>query len=540
MGTRSTRLVNGYLEGVSALHDDELGETYHATKRRRLRYGDNQDESASSSRVDSLIANTPPVCSDGCEYSQHKLLSCRTDEPDVQALRSDIGAAPPRIVVRSCRLKATEFMFQLDLVGKDGAVELSLLRSLVQLERANQELQEQTSNGTDRLSEFQILTPLALCLARAQGRYIEICDDLARWLNDVIKRELFLQSALLSSTLGVPRFVSLSRNKFAPNLTTLIDCHEPLIYEIVSYLADTPLDMVYFTRCCVQLSTFASKAAMMRNWESLYSCRWPAFYDCLRFHGAGNWYSLYRDTLLGRTECTLEVFDRERKPGFAMSAMVAHVLFEKAGDDSEGYFIARYLSASEVPLEVIPASEEFRLRFCPAPARKQLNPSCPIPLPEGTRHHDLDERYVVGGSCSSSRYFAHGRFTDTTTSLSAATSQGDGLSYPYAVFRGLKDLKVGDGVELQWKMQMGSPFGWWYGHLEALDRNNDGKTVTATLTFRHFPIASRWHRLRVVVGDGEMRRCTFGGYTGGLQPVVGDASKKRWMRFSPKQLVTFP
>ena len=33
--------------------------------------------------------------------------------------------------------------------------------------------------------------------------------------------------------------------------------------------------------------------------------------------------------------------------------------------------------------------------------------------------------------------------------------------YPYRVLEGLEGLEVGRNVELQWKMQEGSPFGWW-------------------------------------------------------------------------------
>lgn len=56
------------------------------------------------------------------------------------------------------------------------------------------------------------------------------------------------------------------------------------------------------------------------------------------------WQQLYRETLFGRLECTLEVFDREKKLGFAMAAMAARVQFEMA----TGGYVARYLSASEV------------------------------------------------------------------------------------------------------------------------------------------------------------------------------------------------
>jgi hypothetical protein len=104
-------------------------------------------------------------------------------------------------------------------------------------------------------------------------------------------------------------------------------------------------------------------------------------------------------------------------------------------------------------------------------------------------------------------------------------------AYPYKVLEGTHGLRVGGGVELQWKMQSGGPFGWWYGHLEALERGADGRRTTATITFPHFPTTSDWYRLRVQVGDGEIRECTFGGYTGGLRATASDVEKKHWMQF---------
>ena len=40
----------------------------------------------------------------------------------------------------------------------------------------------------------------------------------------------------------------------------------------------------------------------------------------------------------------------------------------------------------------------------------------------------------------------------------------------------------------------GSPFGWWYGKVERIERN--GEIAAVTLIFPHFPTNSRWYRLR--------------------------------------------
>lgn len=173
-----------------------------------------------------------------------------------------------------------------------------------------------------------------------------------------------------------------------------------------------------------------------------------------------------------------------------MGAMPAQVSYESKKEE----FVARYLSASEVVPEYIPLCEVHRLRFCPPSARPQLQP--------GKYSKELSEEAVI---------------------------------YPYRVLEGLDGLVVGKGVELQWKMQYASPFGWWYGHLEHLQ--NDAPALglaTVTITFPHFKRSSLWYRLQVIVGDERMRVCSFGGYTGGLRGV-SDEEHKRWMDFFPKK-----
>ncbi|CAK9031123.1 F-box protein [Durusdinium trenchii] len=70
---------------------------------------------------------------------------------------------------------------------------------------------------------------------------------------------------------------------------------------------------------------------------------------------------------------------------------------------------------------------------------------------------------------------------------------------------------------------LGSPFGWWYGRVERIERGGSGAAVT--LIFPHFPTNSRWYRLRVVVGDGIIRRCGIGGYHGGIRAVTPEEEK---------------
>merc|ERR1712232_396253 len=190
-------------------------------------------------------------------------------------------------------------------------------------------------------------------------------------------------------------------------------------------------------------------------------------------------------TRTGAFSCVVDVFDREKKLGFAMAAMPACVNYQAKGDS----YAARYVSASIVPPENIPRSEGHRLRFCQPSAEWLLGPQ-----------------------------------------LSAERPAID--FYPYKVLEGFNDLVAGRGVELQWKMQSKSPFGWWYGSLESLDPDAGGRTALATICFEHFPVGSRWYRLQVRFVDHTVRECAFGGFTGGIRAVT-DAEHARWMRYFP-------
>jgi hypothetical protein len=254
-------------------------------------------------------------------------------------------------------------------------------------------------------------------------------------------------------------------------------------------------------------------------WQDMYSLRWKAFYEALRFQQReeDDWLTLYRETLCGRCEFMLEVFDRQKKEGFAMSAMPARVHYD-CGEDS---YVAWYISASEVPPELIAAQEGHRLRFCPVAVREGLwhteSPAAVSELP----HERLWGAFKKRATCCARR---RAPSNDLTT----------GEGYPYSVLGGTEGLKVGGAVELQWKMQDHSPFGWWYGQLEDLRCDKDGKLATATVIFPHFQSTSQWYRLAVRFGDCEVRDCMLGGKSGGLRPVP-DAEKRQWMRHFPQK-----
>jgi hypothetical protein len=290
-------------------------------------------------------------------------------------------------------------------------------------------------------------------------------------------------------------------------------------------------------------------------WEQLYSARWRAFHDAFRFNGVRDWRRLYEDMIESRCRCTLEVFEREKKLGFDMAAMPAIVSY----DGSTNTYAAKYISASEVDAEIIPHSENHRLRFCPTSARNQLQPfhSDRDGRPRGKSiSRQKDKRRSnwlrslsgllgtpVTNGCARPR---HDDLPPHNDDLAQVTCQAghvasdchpsfavDRTAYPYKVLEGFETLEVGEHVELQWKMQEMSPFGWWFGQLESIQSEPNAKTAIATITFPHFPEYSSWYRLKVCFGDSRIRPCSFGGFTGGIR-AVSQAERAHWMRFVPQ------
>lgn len=275
-------------------------------------------------------------------------------------------------------------------------------------------------------------------------------------------------------------------------LPTIIECFHPLLADICNFLAASPKDITRF--CHMTSRSLVKQCESMTDdlWCTLYVKRWPAFHSALEYYGEKNWRKNYADTFAGHIECCLEIYDREKKIGFAMSAMPARVRYNARVDA----YIACYISAAAVEPETIPsATDSHRLRFCPASVRGQLLPG-------------------------------------------AKNTSEAWLAYPHRVLEGIDGLVVGNPIELQWKMQNFSPFGWWYGILEKLRYEQGEKTGIATITFPHFPEDSAWYRLEVRFGDSDMNPCFFGGKTGGIRSVGVD-EQQHWLRFLPKAPLRF-
>eukprot|EP00416_Gambierdiscus_australes_P026570 CAMPEP_0171078340 /NCGR_PEP_ID=MMETSP0766_2-20121228/14584_1 /TAXON_ID=439317 /ORGANISM="Gambierdiscus australes, Strain CAWD 149" /LENGTH=404 /DNA_ID=CAMNT_0011535463 /DNA_START=15 /DNA_END=1230 /DNA_ORIENTATION=+ len=276
----------------------------------------------------------------------------------------------------------------------------------------------------------------------------------------------------------------------AAGLTLVAVCHQPVLFQVAELLAQSLPDAVHL--CSLLSFSTALQLKYVENavFAQSYSRRWPSFYQSARYFGACDWRSVYKGTLDGKIRYVLEIYNREKKRGFSMSAMPSWVRW----DASKNAYKADYISASVVAPEWIPVCEEPRLRFLPYSARQRLLSHRPEQSP-----------------CS----------------LSDA-------EYSYRVLQGIDQRLVpGQGVEIQWKMQQDSPFGWWYADLEDLHVGEDGNTAVASVTFPHFPTNSRWYRMHLRFGDSVIRHCGFGGFTGGIRATT-KAEQAHWFTFLPE------
>mmetsp|Transcript_853 Transcript_853/g.1550 ORF Transcript_853/g.1550 Transcript_853/m.1550 type:complete len:426 (+) Transcript_853:73-1350(+) len=317
-------------------------------------------------------------------------------------------------------------------------------------------------------------------------------------------------------------------------LHLLSECITPLFFEFVEYLAASPRDCVPL--CCIVSHSFSVLGRHIHNalWSMMYMQRWPAFHECMRFYGTTSWKPLYQDTMLGKVTCALEIYHREKKMGFTMSCMPALVHYEKKQDA----YLVKYVSASDVPVERIPAKEDRRLRFVPSSARRLLQPESDASHPS-TRPPPKPTRSSTAARVAAATHSLRRPSMATATQAqqhAAPTSitSAANPSYSYRPITGVDEgLQIGGGLELQWKMQSGSPFGWWYGELEGLEHRSGASIAKATIIFKHFPPNSRWYRMQVVFGDGEIRDSSFGGQTGGIRSTPL-ALQQQWYGFLPK------
>eukprot|EP00747_Dinoflagellata_sp_TGD_P185620 gnl/TRDRNA2_/TRDRNA2_42241_c0_seq1.p1 gnl/TRDRNA2_/TRDRNA2_42241_c0~~gnl/TRDRNA2_/TRDRNA2_42241_c0_seq1.p1 ORF type:complete len:514 (-),score=77.61 gnl/TRDRNA2_/TRDRNA2_42241_c0_seq1:124-1665(-) len=440
------------------------------------------------------------------------------DEGTPESTNRSYGSSDkPRARVRycGCSPRRLTWLFTIELQDANGMGRATVQRTYAELERVHRQVKHEYASVQRRQLAFPhpcplfSLLPLPGCQRRSE-------DRLEQWLNEVLDAGLLCTSEPLMRLLGIGsssplRKIYMSTDAMprrvcpspaSPDFSLIAEL--PLLHEIVDYF-DKPSELAALCGCASKSIAQHSGYEMHPCWEILYKAMWPAFHECMKYHRPkGSWRDLYRDTIAGLIEFPLEVFEREKKCGFSMSALAAGVTWEA---DLDAY-IARYLSACPARPEAIPRSEMHRLRFCPPSACAALQPKL-LPWPEATPSGEGESGTLDG--------------IKVTT------------GYPYKVLQGSAGLRPGMGVELQWKMQRDSPLGWWYGTLESITHEGNGSQLaTAVITFRHFPASSRWYRLQLTFGDDQVRPCAIGGYSGGLRAAT-EEEEKQWKRFLPKE-----
>jgi len=393
--------------------------------------------------------------------------------------------------ISTFREEGLNCVFEVEVSGADLLSRHVAKCSLTQLRRVHEEVKSVFAASTGQPLQLPALHPVLVPLPLRRRWWSSKSVELQRWLDQVLSNRLIACSPPLL------RFLKLKqppRLRAAQDSNPFVDVMEhqlPFLENIISFL-EAPVDLlnVCTSSYCV--------CEQDHYWESLFKMTWPAFHESLSFQGDQHWRSLHHQMLNGKIVCILEVFDREKSPGFTMSCVPAWVHWETKSDS----YVANYVSFDpDVRPESIPRWEGHRLRFCPAAVRDRLQPleAC-IP------------------SRKPSSCFRSDRIVERQ------------LGYPFEPLPGVDKFEIGGGVELQWKKQEGGAFGWWHGLLEKVELDSHGRSAVATLVFPHFPANSAFYRLCVRFGDGRMRSCDFGGISGGLRPI-SEAEEEHWIRF---------
>jgi hypothetical protein len=105
---------------------------------------------------------------------------------------------------------------------------------------------------------------------------------------------------------------------------------------------------------------------------------------------------------------------------------------------------------------------------------------------------------------------------------------------PYAAFpsNAPEEFEQGDACAVQWKMLRNGPFGWWYGTIHNVFKQNG--TWHADVRFTHIVSDSRWHALIIPIGNVAPNEAQSGGFTGGIIKVP-PAEVEVWNKFWPSR-----
>lgn len=275
---------------------------------------------------------------------------------------------------------------------------------------------------------------------------------------------------------------------------SLASLAQGLLSSDVASFFDSPCDLVNLAAVSRSVNEELALATHPK-WEEMFARRWHVFHESMTHMGATDWRRIYKLTVEGQCACLLEVLHRQKHKAFALCAQPAWVRW----DAKVACYMAKYVSAQPTEPERILVEEAWRLRFCPVEVRGELRP--------GKMPTQAEQ-------------------TGDSTRI---------LPYPYRVLTSVDDnLRVGSGVEVQFKMQKDSPFGWWYGRLDSLHESEETgqRLFSATIAFDQFPEDSCWSQMNVEFGDGRLRSNDLGGFVGGIRPCT-EQEQKTWESLFP-------
>ncbi|KAM7273194.1 hypothetical protein ACFE04_027858 [Oxalis oulophora] len=120
----------------------------------------------------------------------------------------------------------------------------------------------------------------------------------------------------------------------------------------------------------------------------------------------------------------------------------------------------------------------------------------------------------------------------------------DTLPHDLHDFDCLNELKPGDHIEIQWRIQKDFPYGWWYGvvgHLESCDGNQNycscQNSDTVVVEFNQYTPGSRWRITTVNRKEHKEEGNNALGFYGGIRKLKSEDEISIWKRLWPTDIL---
>uniref|UniRef100_A0A7S0WZF3 F-box domain-containing protein n=1 Tax=Chlamydomonas leiostraca TaxID=1034604 RepID=A0A7S0WZF3_9CHLO len=215
------------------------------------------------------------------------------------------------------------------------------------------------------------------------------------------------------------------------------------------------------------------------QWKELFLRRYPGLVRLLS--SSRRWRALVRS--LSHSPASWQALHRELRSGRTFQAQVRNREVDNSAED----FTHSCYDATVRYQGVCPSTGQplFTARYLPMGKERVEEPNITLgrlrPVPEGTHPHRV---------------------------------------HPWRV----ADVREGEEVEVQWRGDMGHPFGWWFGVVRRVLR------ASVVIEFPQYPAHSPWRSVLVPVStskDGAVNVDQRWGYLGGLRQL-SEAEKAEW------------